>query len=207
MNKFAEFILPMYDNYIKNIIVRTKINCLKEQQSKNTKVRTKINCPKEQQHSPDLDLVDIEIYKEQYFNTFKVKDKLEDKAKTTIIGIILAITLIMKATSVINTIYDKFSNLFIKWVAFILFLAAVVYMILAGLLAIKVFAKDNMVFRVDLESFASGEQFLKLKYKEYTELNELQNIIRTNSIFTTYECIRNSLFCLFIILVLVLVPK
>ncbi|NCD10372.1 MAG: hypothetical protein EOL98_13345 [Negativicutes bacterium] len=148
----------------------------------------------------------IEVYKDQYFDTFKIKDKLEDKAKTNVVGVTIAITLIMGASGVINTIYARFPIPIIKWIAFCLLSAAVMYMIAAGLLAIKVLIKDNKMFNVNIETFASGNQALSEEYNECINLNKLQNIMRNNSVFTSYECIRNSLVCLFLILMLVSVP-
>lgn len=192
MNKLTEIILPMYANHVVNKIVRKKIDSHIEQQN-----------------SSDENLEDsvaIEVYKEQYFDTFKVKDKLEEKAKTNVVGVTIAITLIMGASGVINTIYGKFPIPIIKWIAFGLLSAAVMYMITAGLLAIKVLIKDNKMFFVNLETFASGDQALRLEYNECINLNKHQNTMRNNSVFTSYECIRNSLICLFLILMLVSVP-
>ena len=192
MNKLTEIILPMYANHVVNKIVRKKIDSHIEQQN-----------------SSDENLEDsvaIEVYKEQYFDTFKVKDKLEDKAKTNVVGVTIAITLIMGASGVINTIYGKFPIPIIKWIAFGLLSAAVMYMITAGLLAIKVLIKDNKMFFVNLETFASGDKALRSEYNDCINLNKHQNTMRNNSVFTSYECIRNSLVCLFLILMLVSVP-
>lgn len=43
----------------------------------------------------NADNLSLEIIKEQYNETFKVKEKLEDKAKTNIIGVTISITLII----------------------------------------------------------------------------------------------------------------
>lgn len=141
-----------------------------------------------------------------YHDTFKIKDKLEDKAKTNVVGVTIAITLIMGASGVINTIYGKFPIPTIKWIAFGFLSAAVIYMIAAGLLAIRVLITDNKMFFVNLESFATGDQALSQKYNDCIKLNKHQNTMRNNTVFTSYECIRNSLVCLFLILILVSVP-
>ena len=42
------------------------------------------------------------MLKEQYDETFNTKEKIEDKAKTNIIGISISITLIMGASGVLS---------------------------------------------------------------------------------------------------------
>lgn len=193
MNRIIEIVFPMYTNHVVNIKVRSKIN----------------NFIEKQQHSSKNDLTEsvrAEVFKEQYLDTFKIKDKLEEKAKTNVIGVTIAITLIMGASGVVNTIYGKFSTPLIKWITFGLLSAAVIYMIAAGLLGIKVLITDNKMFFVNLQTFAASDQALSEEYNDCTYLNKNQNIMRNNSVFTSYECIRNSLFCLFLILMLVSIP-
>ena len=69
MNRLVETIFPMYANHVDNIKVRNKIDDFtkKQQQSNNALVKT----------------VAVDVYKEQYLDTFKIKDKLEEKAKLT----------------------------------------------------------------------------------------------------------------------------
>lgn len=194
MNRLIEIIFPMCANHLINIKVQNMIDTMLEKQ----------------QHSPLSDelteSVTTEVFKEQYLDTFKIKDKLEEKAKTNVVGVTIAITLIMGASGVVNTIYGKFSTQLVNWIVFGLLSAAVMYMIAAGLLAIKVLISDNKMFFVDLQTFADGDQPLRLKYNDCTYLNTHQNTIRNNSIFTSYECIRNALVCLLLILMLVIIP-
>lgn len=196
MNRLIEIIFPMYANYVVNDKVRKRIDSLINKQ----------NSPAEDTTESVAGEVDIEVYKEMYQDTFKIKDKLEDKARTNVVGVTIAITLIMGASGVINTIYGKFPVPIIKWIAFGFLSAAVIYMIAAGLLAIRVLITDNKMFFVNLESFASGDKALSEEYNECINLNKHQNTMRNNSVFTSYECIRNSLVCLFLILILVSVP-
>lgn len=57
-----------------------------------------------------------------------------------------------------------------------------------------------------LDSFASSETTLRSDYDKYTVLNRTQNLIRNNSVYSSYECIRNALVCLFVILLLATIP-
>lgn len=193
MNRIIEIVFPMYANRVGNSKVQNRINSFIDKQ----------------QNSPNNDLAEsvaAEVFKEQYLDTFKIKAKLEDKAKTNVIGVTIAITLIMGASGVVNTIYDKFSIPLIKWITFGLLSVAVIYMIAAGLLAIKVLIAENKMFFVNLQTFAAGDQALNVEYYDCTYLNNNHNTMRNNSVFTSYECIRNSLVCLFLILMLVSIP-
>jgi hypothetical protein len=193
MNKFIEAIFPMYANHIYNKKVRIKID----------------NFSEEEEDVISNDSIkgdDIKFYKEHYSETFVVKDKLEDKAKTNIIGLTIAITLILGSSDIISAIYDKYSSTFMEWVVFGILSATVIYMISAGILAIQVLITNNKMYFVNIERQLAGEQTLISNYRSCTNLNQLQNTIRNNSIFTSYECIRNALFCLFLIFIFIIIP-
>lgn len=192
INKFIEMIFPMYANHIYNKEIQRKIENFGENKESLVYIK-KFN---------------IEFYKEQYSDTFKIKDKLEDKAKTNVIGITITISLILGASGIVSTIYGKYPHFYIKWIAFGVLSSAVIYMISAGILAIQVLITNNKMYFVNVANSTevSDEQILLLEYKDCIDLNRLQNLIRNNSIFTSYECIKNALFCLFLIFVLSILP-
>ena len=59
----------------------------------------------------NADKLSLESLKEQYADTFEIKDKLEDKAKTNIIGITISITLIMGASGILSALAKLISFL------------------------------------------------------------------------------------------------
>ncbi|MBP2073419.1 hypothetical protein [Thermoanaerobacterium butyriciformans] len=69
-----------------------------------------------------------------------------------------------------------------------------------------VLVKENSVYKIWPEDLLSGEEKLKEVYALNTEMNINKNIIRNNYIYTSYECIINSLICLSIIFLLSLLP-
>ncbi|MGI6132334.1 MAG: hypothetical protein ACOYES_10745 [Bacillota bacterium] len=175
----------------------------------NKKIRRRLAEPDSNEvlcHIGNGDAVDIEVLREQYDNAIRAKDKLEDKAKAIIVAITIAATLIMGAKDITDTIYGKFTSCVLIAVSFCLFIFAVVYMITAGVLAVRVICEDNTVHTIDLRSFASGDTALRNEYRRRIGKNADQNLIRNNSICTSYECIRNALICLFIVLVLAVIP-
>lgn len=147
-----------------------------------------------------------ETLKEKYEDTFKIKDKLEDKAKTNIVGITVAITLVVGASDMLSAINNKFQLPVLQWASFSLFVVCIGYMLIAGLLVIQVLIDQNETYFIKLSSLASGDEALKEDYDKCITQNQIKNNIRNNYVFTSYACIRNSLICLFIILIFVAIP-
>ncbi len=183
-------ILPFLDNYTSNKKIRKKMNESNGQLS----------------DIGNSDAISLDVLKNQYLDTLHTKDKLEDKAKSNIIAVTISITLIMGASNLLNTIYSKFPYIGLYWSSVIMFVAAVLYMIIAGILSIRVLVNENIIYTVRLKSYALSQSELRNDYDICTVMNKAQNLIRNNGVYTSYECIRNALVCLFIILVMAVFP-
>lgn len=196
MSKFIDAVFPMYANHRDNKVLCNKYSNVGEDNEPES-----LLC-----YIDDADAINTDILKQQYDDTFHMKDKLEDKAKTNIIGITIAITLILGASSILNTISKKFPMPILQWFAFVLLAVAVIYLLIAGIIAVKVLFDENIVYTVSLNSFASNETTLRSDYDKCIVQNRTQNLIRNNSVYSSYECIRNALVCLFVILLLSTIP-
>ncbi len=192
MSKAFDIAFPFIDNYKTNKKLRQNLSS-KNPQSLLSGIE-------------NADAIRIDTLKGLYTDTIHIKDKLEDKAKTNLIGITIAITLIMGASGILTAIYEKYPYPGMSWIAFILFILAVIYLIIAGILAIKVLVDENTINVIDLKSFASDEAILREDYGMCISQNRTQNLIRNNSIYTSYECIRNALICLFALFFLSAIP-
>lgn len=192
MNKLISILLPFYPNKKSNDSLRAKLA-----DANNAGVLCYIE---------NSDKISAETLKEQYAETIRIKDKLEDKAKTNVAGITISITLIMGASGLLNTIYTKFNSPLISWLSFLLFSIAVIYMLIAGIMAIGVLINENELYTVQLNSLAENPQTLRDDYDQCIGQNRTKNLIRNNSVYTSYECIRNALVCLFVLLVFVTIP-
>lgn len=182
-------VLPFLDNYHKNKKVRAKREEFSNQLSQ----------------IKNSDSISTDVLEKQYSDTILVKDKLEDKAKSNIIAITVSITLILGASSLLNGIYSKYPYVIVYWISFILFVLALIYMIIAGVLSIRVLMNENTIYTVSLKDYIN-EKDLRQEYDTCTVANINQNLIRNNGVNTSYECIRNALICLFIIVVMVVFP-
>lgn len=180
-----------------------------ENKSINEKVRKKLKdegqegleAPLNMSTHPDA--ISNDCLKSQYEESLRVKDKFEDKAKATIVCVTVSVSLIMGASGLLTTLTARFDYPFVRWASYILFMYAVLSMIAAAIMDIKVLAEENKVYTIPLD-IADGD--LREAYNIYTGKNWAQNIIRNNYVFTAYECIRNALICLFIIMVIAVVP-
>lgn len=73
----------------------------------NKKLKEKINSKDNQSNvafMDNVDVISIESFRKKYAETFDVKNKFEDKAKTNVIGITIAITVIMGASGLIDSL-------------------------------------------------------------------------------------------------------
>ena len=176
-----EFIFPMIDNYNTNKILHNKL-----ENSDENSIFKDIENP---------ELITTDILKDEYSNTLK----------TNVVGITIAITLIMGASSIITSINEKFDNKVIQWCAFVLFCVAVLYMLYAGIVAIKILINENEIYTVQLNNIANEER-LRSDYDKCIVSNRIKNLIRNNGVYTSYECIRNAFVCLFLVLLLSIFP-
>ena len=161
----------------------------------------KLQTPLSTAENPDA--ITVEKLKKQYDDALKTKDKFEDKAKTTIVCVTISVSLIMGASGMLNSVSSRFDSPLVQWVSYALFVYAVVSMITAAVLAIKVLVDENKIFVVSADCPIEDERDT---YDKCIGQNVTQNYIRNNHIFTAYECIRNSLVSLFIIMAIAVIP-
>lgn len=131
---------------------------------------------------------------------------MEDKAKLNVAGITIAITLIMGSTGLLEVIYNKYNSVWFSWVMFALLICGVAYMLIAGIMTIKVLIDENEVYTVGIVKNTDETGNAKMEYKNAINKNAIKNLIRNNSVFTSYECIRNALACLFLLFIFVALP-
>jgi len=138
-----------------------------------------------------------------YDDDMRWKERLEDKAKTNVIGVTISVTLIMGGYTLLRNISDKFSTNGIFWISFCLFVLSVLYMLEAGIHAIHVLAAENTIY---YPALGLNEEDRKKDIDLKIGLNRAQNTLRNNFVYTSYECIRNALICLFVVMVIAIIP-
>ena len=175
----------------------------------NKLLKNKINSADNQSNVPYMDNIDdisIEYFKEKYNETFEIKNKFEDKAKTNVIGITIAITVIMGASGLTGSLINKYSSVVLHWISFSILLLAIIYLLLSGIQAIKVLFQENTMSTVDLSDISKDENKMKEKYDDCINRNINRNISRNNIVFSSYICIRNALICMMALFCLITIP-
>lgn len=175
----------------------------------NKELKNKINGTDGQSNIAYMDYSDkisLDVFKQKYAETFDVKNKFEDKAKTNVIGITIAITVIMGASGLTLSISNKFTSDVLQWVSFTVLLLAIIYLLLSGIRAIKVLFQENVMSTIELSDISSDDKEMKEKYDACINQNINRNIIRNNIVFSSYICIRNALICMVVLFCLVAIP-
>lgn len=151
----------------------------------------------------ELSKIDINYLDDDYKSTIDAKNRFEDKAKTILAALTIAITLILNLSKIIDTVLEKFEHPAVNILIFVLAILAIIYMLMAGIMSIQVLIKENIVYPISLTDRTSQD---KKSFYIKTQLNINQNLIRNNIIYSAYRSIRNSVFCLVIIFVLAILP-
>lgn len=175
----------------------------------NKQLKNKIESNESQSNVPYMDNIDkitIDSFRQKYAETFEIKSKFEDKAKTNVIGITIAITIIMGASNLTGLLTNKYTSPFWHWLSFIILLVAIIYLLTSGIAAIRVLFSENTVSTVDLSDLSTDDIKTKKKYDDCTNRNIKRNIIRNNIVYSSYICIRNALICLMALFILVSIP-
>lgn len=175
----------------------------------NKHLAQKINSEDSQSNVPYMDNIDeikIDSFKQKYAETFEAKSKFEDKAKTNVIGITIAITVIMGASGLTGSLSSKYPSAVLHWISFSVLLIAIIYLLVSGIGAIEVLFKENSMSTVGLSDMSTESITAKEKYGDCINRNIYRNLIRNNILYSSYLCIRNALICMMVLFVLISIP-
>ncbi|UOO37670.1 hypothetical protein IZU99_10585 [Oscillospiraceae bacterium CM] len=139
--------------------------------------------------------------KTEYEISYKRKDKFEDKAKSNIISVTIAITLIMGSLTIIKEFMKSYNFSCFNIIAIGLFVFAVIYMISAGLSAFSSLMDKNIVYLSRLNESDLEE------IEQAVTGNNYYNTIRNNLVTTSYRCIRNALICMFFVMLILIASQ
>lgn len=154
----------------------------------------------------EKDQIDVDAIKKIYDLEISRKSNLEDKAKTNVIGITISITLIMGAYGLCNNVYSKIQEPQFNLFVFFLFAAAALYMISAGISSIRTIVDENIVYMPKNEGIGLSKEEFRDELDMCIGKNRIQNLIRNNNIYTSYQYIKNALICLFVVLLISIFP-
>ena len=150
----------------------------------NKKVKTKIDAISSGDFTQNVDYMkDYQHLKckevEDFFNkTLDVKKSLEDKLKTSLFSVTIGITVLTSAISFLYSDGISSLNIIFKGIIFTTGSIAIIYMIIAGIFAVKTisgFISVYQLFPEDLANKSYDEK--KESIAVCAELNSLSNII------------------------------
>lgn len=196
MNRIFDIIFPFHANCKANSIIKSRMrpNDEIEESVIPSGVLQRVDCP---------DNIRNEVLEDLYEQTFKTKDKLEDKAKSNVMGITISVSLIVGSTKLLSYVNSEAERLCI----IILLIISVFYMIVSGWLVIHMLIDENETYVIKLNSLAEGGGSLRADYDQCILLNQYKNLIRNNYLFASYACIRNALISLFIMFLLIVISN
>ena len=166
----------------------------------NKKVQRKIDCIKKCGGICKTYENDIEDLKDLGENSLKVihedtlcqKYKIEDKAKAlTFISTIAATLAVALLTASSQTLVEEGYPRPIILAFCILCLLGLSYMVIAGANSIKIFTA-----LIETRTYNYADRDPITEYKKCIAFNRLMNIMRTNFLFSSFCCLRNSLLLL-----------
>lgn len=192
-------IFPFWGNYKANKKIMTKISAIYETDIENINL-SNLNC------AGDLSRVPLKIAEKTYNETLDRKKTIEDKAKINVLGVTIFTSLVTALSTSIIKIYSVIENNVIRYIVFIIVVAAIIYMLYGGILALEVLMNKNKIYLLNEDEQILNKRLRKKIYGRNIDLNGYSNLIRTNYITSSYQCIRNGLYILLVIFSLELFP-
>ena len=159
------------------------------------------------EYSSDLTQIPINIIENSYNDCLKRKNTIEDKAKVNVIGVTIFISLISSLSSYILKIYSYTNNRLIRIGIFLCCFITIFYMLYGGILALEVLMNKNRVYILSEEElYIQNINKKKKAYARSIELNGYSNTLRSNYVFSSYQCIKYALILLMIITSIYIFP-
>ena len=149
----------------------------------------------------NINQIDTKYLEDDYKATIETKNKFEDKAKTIIAALTIAITMTLNLSKMIEEAATKVQVPYFSYCVFGVAILSILYMLVAGIMSIQVLIKENILYPIPLEKRKE-----KTSIYQATQQNINQNLIRNNIIYAAYISIRNSVICLLVIFILAVLP-
>lgn len=138
--------------------------------------------------------------------TLDKKKSLEEKAKTNIFGVTIAVTLVTVLCKVLVDLNSMDYLMCYKMVLFIISLYVLIQMTLAGLSAMKIISDITIQYELFPDDTTLPDNELLDLIALDTEINVKYNAIRNNYLSSSYESIKRSLIGLMFLFIIITFP-
>ncbi len=149
---------------------------------------------------------DFDPVKDEYENSLLKAKQFEEKAKTNLIAISISVTITLGLIKPIIDIYQKYQNIYLSNMIFMISIFIVGFMLYGGVESLKVIMDKNIIYKIGIKELSEPKESLKKIYGMNGELNEINNSIRNNYVNTSYKCMKNALVLLSAIFILGILP-
>lgn len=150
----------------------------------------------------------IEHLKEYFNSEIERLTRIEEKGKSTVAGVTIAITIITGPSVLLPTRLDDIINQpnSIKWSLIVALVLAVVFLLFSGYFSFLAFSVGEISKPLldDHVSIKEDNQVRK-DFIKYIELNSLRIIQRANLLSASMDCLRNGLVLFLFVLIMSLV--
>ena len=126
----------------------------------------------------DYTNTDKNLIEKIYNDPFEIKKLIDDKAKTGIVGVTIAVGLI-------SSISTNFENL--SPVSILLYIIALGYSFISGYLSLTLLSNKNVIYKLKTDDSFLEENKLKEAMIINTKLNIKHNINRQNYVYSSYK--------------------
>jgi len=150
-----------------------------------------------------LSVCDARIFLEK---TLDKKKSLEDKAKTNVFGVTIAVTLVTGLSKVLIDWNSLNYPIVFKMILFLIAFYVLIQMILAGLSSIKIIGDIIIQYELFPDDVNLPDNDLLDLIALDTEINVKYNTIRNNYLSSSYESLKKSLIGLLILFIIITFP-
>ena len=154
----------------------------------------------------DLSLLEMEALRKLYDEERIRKDSFEGKAKTTTMGLTIAMSIMMGGTSLFGKAQCRWACQTAYWITVTIIVLAALFLLIAGLYSIKCFSNENQYFFIKPDNITKKDADAKQDYDICIQKNREVNLIRNNLISGAYGCMRNALIMIFVAFALSVLP-
>ena len=174
---------------VANAKIKRKIDNLKNTTIKNEDSRLKLS---------------LKFIKQYFSSEIERLNRIEDKARSTIIGVTIAISIITGPSLLLPSRLDEFNQqpCLIKWLFVISLLLAVFFLLISGYLSFLAFRVGQVSKPLLVNGSGNTTKIEEKKlYIKFIETNKYRIMQRSNFLAASMDCLRNGLVLFFTLLV------
>lgn len=187
------FFLPLYE-------LRIVDEALKKKQ-------TKVDAESYHEYIPNSAELSIEQLNELQKDFFEYKKSFEEKAKISIVGITIAISIIFAWTTFLDQFYDGHNvSIWVTLIIIILSAFSLFNMLVASFLSLKMIGDMNVFYKLQPTNFTLEEGKKKKKIAQYIEHNYIYNLRRNNYLYASFKSLLISIITFVVVFCIILLP-